>query len=292
MFESTHGLTSGEARPALNWPGSARPASLPAAKTERPRNGLLGTLPAEVVEKLRPALELVPLKKRQILHERNVPVTYAYFIERGTASLLSRVEGRNGIEVGSLGHRDFVGVPVILGTGRTPHRCIVQAPGEALRIRAEDLQRAMDECPELRRLLFGYVQALMVQSAQLVVCNTRHSVRERLARWLLVARDRTHGNEIEVTHQSLSRALGVRRAGVTTAMGRMEEAGLIRRGRGRLLIVDRDGLEDEACDCYQAIQAEHQRIACHPVERPSRLDTEVARSAGEPDRRRDHSRTG
>jgi CRP-like cAMP-binding protein len=283
MFESTHGLGSGEARPGRSWPGTAGPPALSSAQSERPRNGLLSLLPTEVVEKLRPSLELVPLKKRQILHERNVPVTYAYFIERGTASLLSRVEGRNGIEVGSLGHRDFVGVPVILGTGRTPHRCVVQAPGEAWRVRAEDLQHAMDECPQLRRLLFGYVQALMVQSAQLVVCNTRHSVRERLARWLLVSRDRTHGNEIEVTHQSLSRALGVRRAGVTTAMGRMEEAGLIRRGRGRLLIVDRDALEGEACECYQAIQAEHQRIACHPVREPSTgMEAKGPRPAGAP----------
>jgi CRP-like cAMP-binding protein len=285
MLESSYGVSPVDSRQNVNWSGAVRSAPAPSpARTEAIRNGLLSALPSEILDELRPHLELVPLKKRQILHERNVPVSHAYFIECGTASLLSRVEGRNGIEVGSLGFRDFVGVPVVLGTGRTPHRCVVQVPGQAFRIGAADLQQAMEAHPELRRLLFSYVQALMVQSAQLVVCNTRHSVRERLARWLLVARDRLHGNEIEVTHQVLSRVLGVRRAGVTTAMGRMEEAGLIRRGRGRLLIVDCDGLEAEACDCYHAIQAEHQRIACHPAHGPGDFDRRPLQPGRDQDR--------
>jgi CRP-like cAMP-binding protein len=235
------------------------------APSGRIRNGLLEALPSEALERLIPYLERVPLKKRQILHERNIPVSHGYFIEHGTASLLSRVDGQCGIEVGIVGYRDFAGIPIVLGTGRTPHRCIVQVPGEALRIHANDLQLAMAEIPALRRLLLSYVQASMVQSAQLVVCNTRHSVRERLARWLLVAHDRSHGDALELTHHSLSRSLGVRRAGVTTAMGRMEEAGLIRRGRGRVLIANREALEAEACECYQAIRLEHQRIVCQPV---------------------------
>jgi len=226
------------------------------------RNGILRALPAAILQELRPLLQRVPLKRRQVLHERNLPLTHAYFIERGLASLLARAGDSCALEVGTLGHRDLAGLPLVLGTNRTPHRCVVQVAGEALRIGAEDLRLAMGNSPCLRQLLFGYVQATTVQSTHLVVCNTHHSLRQRLARWLLFASDRLDGNEIALTHQFLARALGVRRAGVTTAMGRMEEDGLVHRGRGRVVILNRAGLELLSCDCYRAIRAEHGRIVC------------------------------
>lgn len=226
------------------------------------RNGLLRALSDEALEELRPCLERVPLRRRQVLAERNVPLTHAYFIERGTASLLSRGGDGAALECGTLGRFDFVGLPLVLGTGRTPHRCIVQVPGEALRIGAADLARAMGEIPVLQAVLLRYVQATLVEAAQLAVCNSSHTLRQRLARWLLVAHDRLGGDEIPLTHQCASRALAVRRAGVTTALGAMEEAGLLHRGRGRLLVQDRAGLEAQACDCYRTIRSEHQRIAC------------------------------
>ncbi|WP_230530886.1 Crp/Fnr family transcriptional regulator [Microvirga roseola] len=232
------------------------------------RNGILQALPAEALDELAPYMQRVPLKRRQVLHERNLPVTHAYFIERGLASLLARAGDQCMLEVGTLGCQDFAGMPVVLGTSRTPHRCVVQVSGEALRIAADDLHQAMNDVPALRQLLLGYVQASTVQSAQLVVCNTRHTLRQRLARWLLFAHDRVEGNEIALTHQFLGRALGVRRAGVTTAMGRLEEAGLLHRGRGRIVILDRAGLEAEACECYRAIRSEHGRIVCDEIAEP------------------------
>jgi CRP-like cAMP-binding protein len=229
---------------------------------ETVRNSLLRILPKDVFEQLSPCLERVVLKRRQVLHERNLPVNSAYFIERGLASLLARAGEGGAVEVGTLGNRDFVGLPIVLGTVRTPHRCVVQIPGEALRISADDLRQAMGDIPAVRQLLLSYVQAASVQGTQLVVCNSLHTLQQRLARWILFAHDRIEGNEIALTHQVLGRALGVRRAGVTTAMGRMEEAGLIHRGRGRILILNRAGLEDEACECYRALRSEHGRIAC------------------------------
>lgn len=224
------------------------------------RNALLSALDQSALEELLPHLERVPLKRRQVLQERNLPLTHAYFVERGVASLLSRAGERGSVEVGTLGAKDFVGLPILLGTLRSPHRCVVQVAGEALRIGAEPLQRVMDEIPRLRALLFRYVQAAMVQSAQLVVCNTRHSLNERLARALLLTYDRLGEREVPLTHQCLSRLLGVRRAGVTTAVGQMERAGLIRRGRGRLVIADPERLHAASCECYRAIAAEHDRI--------------------------------
>lgn len=233
-----------------------------AAVESRIRNGLLQALPAEVLKELMPYLERVPLKRRQVLHERNLPVMYAYFIEHGLASLMARADDQCVLEVGTLGRLDFVGLPIVLGTTRTPHRCVVQVPGEAWRISADNLQALLGCCPALRQLLMCYVQATNVQSSQLVVCNTRHGLRQRLARWLLFAHDRVEGSEIALTHQFLARALGVRRAGVTTAMGRLEEAGMIHRGRGRIMILDRGRLEGEVCDCYRAIRSEYKRITC------------------------------
>jgi hypothetical protein len=126
----------------------------------------------------------------------------------------------------------------------------------------------------------AYVQARMVQTAQLVACNTRHSVPERIARWLLVAHDRLEGNAVPMTHQCLGRAVGVRRAGITTAIGRMEEAGLLRRGRGRLVILDREGLEQASCECYRAIRSETQRVTaprrCEHAHEPTALGGEPA----------------
>lgn len=270
MFFQTHEL-SPDVRRSLRPAASLIPFDpAPARSEERARrSGLLNALPVHALEELQPYLEPVVLKRRQVLHERNLPITHAYFIESGLASLLARAGDQSTLEVGTLGHMDFVGVPLVLGAARTPFRCVVQVPGKALRIRADDLHRVLNAIPALNQLLLRYIQATTVQSTQLVVCTTRHSLKQRLARWLLFAHDRIGGNELPVTHQFLGRALGCRRAGVTTAMGRMEETGLLHRGRGRLVILDRAGLEAEACDCYRTLRAENSRIACDEVPAPS-----------------------
>lgn len=231
----------------------------------RSRNTLLAALPDQDFAALRPALEPVVMRRRQVLHERNAPVAYVYFIERGTAALLCRVAGRESVEVGALGRGDLVGLSVVLGTVRAPHRCVVQVPGEALRIATEDLCRAMVSRPALRLILLAHVQATLVESAQLMLCNTHHSLDERLARSLLRALDDLDGDEIPLTHRALSQSLSVRRAGVTTALGEMEAAGLIQRGRGRLTVLDRDGLERVACECHRTIRAERRRLVCETV---------------------------
>jgi CRP-like cAMP-binding protein len=244
---------------------AARPSAAPrwnyrTAADNGVRNELLAGLPSGSLRFLLKRMESVPLNRRQIVQERNLPLRHAYFIEGGAASLLARAGDRSTIEIRTLGRKDFVGIPLVLGTGRSPHRCVVQVAGSAMRIAANDLVSAMNECPELRRILLAYVQAALAHSAQLVACNTRHSLSERLARWLLVANNRLDSDEIPMTHHCVSRALGVRRASITTAMGRMEEAGLIRRGRGWILIIDNAGLEQVCCGCHAVISAEHQKV--------------------------------
>jgi CRP-like cAMP-binding protein len=172
-------------RSCLRTPPSApAPTSLPSLSCSEAngRNGLLRALPGEALDELRPVLERVELKRRQVLYERNVPLTYGYFIERGAAALHLRLAGRGTLEVSLLGPSDFIGVPLVLSTGRTPHRCVVQVPGTALRISARDLAQALSEKTRFRDILLGYVQGRMVETAQLAACNTCHGLHQRLAR--------------------------------------------------------------------------------------------------------------
>ena len=225
------------------------------------RNRLLAAIPAFEYEQLRPFLEPVILRKRQILQESNQPMAYAYFIEHGAASLFSRTARDGPVEVGIVGRFGLVGVPVVLGTSYSPHRCLVQVAGDALRIAAADLRRILDWAPRLTRGLHQYVQALLVQYSQVSLCNVRHPIHERLPRWLLTIRDRIESNEIPATHDLISQALGIRRPGVTEAMAKLEELGAVRRGRGRIFVTDPIKLEHAACECYHMIMMEYSRIA-------------------------------
>ena len=232
------------------------------------RNRLLAAIPAFEYEQLRPFLEPVILRKRQILQESNQPMAYAYFIEHGAASLFSRTARDGAVEVGIVGRFGLVGVPVVLGTSYSPHRCLVQVAGDALRIAAADLRRILDWAPRLTGALHQYVQALLVQYSQVSLCNVRHPIHERLPRWLLTIRDRIESNEIPATHDLISQALGIRRPGVTEAMAKLEELGAVRRGRGRIFITDPIKLEHAACECYRMIMMEYSRIAEPRMPRP------------------------
>jgi CRP-like cAMP-binding protein len=224
------------------------------------QNKLLRALAPEELRKLVPRLRPVPLRPRQVLVEPNIPVREVYFIEDGIAGVISRSKQRRPMEISMVGRWGLVGLPAVLGTGRSPFRCVVQVPGKALRMQAEDLQRAMRETAAFQQILLNYVQARMVQQAQITVCNARHRVRERVARWLLMGLDRLDGTAIPVTHDLLGRMLGIRRAGVTVVISEMEAEGILRRGRGKLEILDRDRLGQTACHCHGFIRREYERL--------------------------------
>jgi len=228
------------------------------------QNRLLASISSETFDRLRPHLQRVVLKRREILQERNRPLQYVHFIERGVASLFARTSRDGPVEVAIIGRLGVVGIPVVLGTMRSPNRCLMQVPGEALRIASQDLRHAIEVCPELRQKLMNYVQALLVQNSQSVLCNVRHELHERLSRWLLLACDRLDDKTIPLTHDLLSMALGVRRAGVTTALADLEATGALRRSRGVIEILDREILEQETCECYRIIAAEYRRLTAEP----------------------------
>lgn len=207
----------------------------------------------------------VPLTAKQVLQERGLPLRYAYFLEAGAASLTTRAGDSSPVEIYTLGKKDLVGITLVLGVRISPHRCTVQVRGRALRIEAEALVDLIKSNVEIEKLLLRYVQATLVHSAQLVACNSRHNLNQRLARWLLVARDRMDANEIAITHRCIAQAIGVRRAGITTAIGELEAAGLVRSGRKRITIVDETRMEETSCNCYRVIRSAQESSLCGPV---------------------------
>jgi CRP-like cAMP-binding protein len=224
------------------------------------KNKLLLTLRGSELDSIAPLLSRVPIRPRQILIEPSVPVRDVYFIEQGIAVIMSRSSQPRPIELSMVGRLGLVGLPIILGTNRAPFRCVVQIGGTALKMKAADVQSAMQQHSRFRQLMMSYVQARMVQQAQITVCNTWHRVSQRVARWLLMAGDRVEGPAIPVTHDLLGRMLGIRRAGITGVISDMECRGILRRGRGQVTIVDRDKLLDAACDCYSLIRREYDRM--------------------------------
>jgi CRP-like cAMP-binding protein len=220
----------------------------------------LQCLPPDMLARLRPYLRHVRLKRGQMLQEPHRLLDPVYFIERGLAVLMARTKRDGPVGVAIIGRAGLVGVPVVLGTMRSPHHCVMEVEGEALQIGAETFRRAMDGSSTLRQQLMNYVHALLIQQSQTVLCNARHPLMERLTRLLLLAHDRLDNDTIPLTHDLLSIMLGVRRAGITTALDRLERSGAVRKTRGALEIVDRTRLEQTTCECYRIIAAEHQRV--------------------------------
>ena len=176
------------------------------------QNAILRCLPEEEFAQLHPLLELVSLKPRRVLHFPNVQTEYVYFIESGLVSVLANAGHGKDVEVWLIGPEGIAGFPVILGEVSSPHRRVVQVEGEAYRIRADDLVAAVAKLNTLRRVLLKYVQAVIIQTSQLGVCNATHTVDQRVARWLIMAQDRCHTDALPTTQQRLSRMLGVQRA--------------------------------------------------------------------------------
>lgn len=222
-------------------------------------NRLLTGLAPEDLEALRAQLEPVPLPHKQPLSHPGAPIEHVYFLEEGMVSLVQPVQG-GMVEVGIIGKEGFFGVPVLLGANTSPLEAMVQIPGSALKIQAGAFREEAGRSAALSGLLLRYAQALHVQVSVTAACNGRHPLSERLARWLLMARDRAISDELPLGHEFLSMMLGVRRAGVTVALGTLKTAGLIRNTHGQVTIIDRQALEAASCECYRLVRSEYERL--------------------------------
>ncbi|WP_342154810.1 Crp/Fnr family transcriptional regulator [Methylorubrum sp. SB2] len=232
---------------------------MPTLRPSDCRNRLLAAVTAEDFSRLAPHLERVPLAFRQVLIEADRPIPHAFFPEEGLVSLIADT-GEGRVEVGLTGFEGLVGVPLLLGTDRTPHVALVQAEGTALRIEAAALGDALAASASLRSVLGRYVQSLIVQVGQTVYANTDHTIETRLARWILMTQDRLRRDDLPLTHDFMATMLGVRRPGVTTALHILEGARLIQARRGCITVLDRTRLAECAGDSYGPAEAEYERL--------------------------------
>lgn len=220
----------------------------------RIRNRILGALPHEELAHLLPHLEEVNLEKGDTVYLTGDAIQYAYFPEKGLFSLVSTTETGSTIEVAMIGREG--GLPVILRNHQIPYEVSVQCTTVAHRIRAQTLQEEFDKGQTLHELMLRYLNVLFAQIAQLLICSRFHTLDATLSRWLLTVQDRVNSDHLDLTHENISNSLGAPRTAVTMAAGTLQRAGIIRYSRGKILILDRAGLETRSCECYRIIRDE------------------------------------
>jgi CRP-like cAMP-binding protein len=216
-------------------------------------NELLLDLPDKECQAIYAQLVFMPLRTHDVLNEDGAPIRYAYFMNSGLASVLNVMEDGKSVEVGLTGKEGFVGLPLLVGFQSSPSQVIVQIEGSAFRIGASALTAFLPKCRTLEKRLHRFSQVLAAQAAQIAACNRLHEVDERLARWLLMSRDRIGSDAVPLTQEFLAHMLGTRRSSVTVAASILQRANLIKYSRGLVNIVDTKGLEEAACECYGAM---------------------------------------
>jgi CRP-like cAMP-binding protein len=226
----------------------------------QPVNRLLAALPDVEYQRLVPHLKYVPLPLKQILHKRGESIEYVYFPHHGIVSLVSTSEEGSKIEVGLVGNEGIVGIPAVLGDNIATAIAMVQVKGSSWRMEASLLKTEFGQGGILQSLLLRYTQALYALTSQNAACNGLHLIEKRLTRWLLLVHDRVGSDELLLTHEFIAEMLGVRRAGLTMAANRLQQAGLIRYHRGRITILNRYQLETTSCSCYGIIKGEYTRL--------------------------------
>ena len=224
------------------------------------QNRLLAALPMAEYQRLSPNLERVELSSGDVLCRSGEELLHAYFPTSGLVSVQYVTEAGASAEIATVGNEGMLGVALFTGGDSMPHLAKVQCPGHGYRLKARLLKDEFDRSSALQHLLLHYTQALITQMSQIAVCNRHHTVEQQLCRWLLSRLDQSSSNEINVTQELIAGALGVRREGVTVAAGKLHGAGLINCRRGCIAVLSRPGLEKRACECYQAVKSEFDRL--------------------------------
>ncbi|MGA2127133.1 MAG: Crp/Fnr family transcriptional regulator [Xanthobacteraceae bacterium] len=207
-----------------------------------------------------PELEQIRCQRGQVLLDADSPLDHVYFPDSGVVSVVAVYADGSVIEMATIGREGCTGVQAFFGAKTSSVRLLVQIPGGAARMSRAAFARAMETMPSFRHLMSAYVHAFLEQVLVSVACNGAHSLKQRLVRWLLMMRDRSDGEALPITQSLLAEMLGVQRPTVTNAAHELEDAGLIERGRRRVTILDRPGLSEESCECYQLVRS---RLAFH-----------------------------
>jgi CRP-like cAMP-binding protein len=218
------------------------------------RNTILTRIPAEEFEAIQPHLEFTPFSLAACLQREQETIESVTFLNHGIASMLVETYEGKSVEVGVSGREDMLGLLLATGLETSPHSLIMQVPGEGFQMESTMLKRWLEELPELRRILIRQLGIRWVQFSQNAACNRLHNIRQRLARWLLVTHDRLDSDLVTTTHDFLAKLIGTDRPTVSVALGELEQDGIVERNRGSILIVNREGLELQSCECYGAFR--------------------------------------
>jgi CRP-like cAMP-binding protein len=243
------------------------------------QNRLLAALPADVLSRLEPHLEPVPLALSKVLYESGDTCRYAYFPVESVVSLLYVMRNGASVEIAKVGNEGLIGLSLFMSGQRPPNRAMVQSAGAAFRILGVRLKAEFDRHGELMILMLRYAQALITQMAQVAACNRHHTIDQQLCRWLLLSLDRLPTNQLLMTQELIANNLGVRREGVTEAARKLQKQQVIEYSRGRIVVLDRARLEQLSCECYAQVRCETDRLLPRPaathdgarIERPAML---------------------
>jgi CRP-like cAMP-binding protein len=230
------------------------------ASTNWPRNRLLLALPSRDLKQLMPELEHIRCQSDQVLVDADSSLDHVFFPHSGVVSVVAVYANGSVIEMATIGREGCTGMQAFFGAKTSSVRLLVQIPGSAAKMPRAAFARAMMSMPSFRNLMSANLQAFLEQVLVSVACNGAHSLKQRLARWLLMMRDRSDEDALPITHSLLAEMLGVQRPTITNAARELERAGLIERGRREVTILDRQGLIEESCECYQLVRT---RTAFH-----------------------------
>jgi len=225
------------------------------AQSNWPRNRLLLALPSSDLTRLMPELELILCDRGDILMDADSSLDHVFFPDSGVVSVVAVYADGSIIEMATIGREGCTAVQAIFGATSSSVRLLVQIPGSAAKMSRSAFMRAMESMPSFRSLMYAYIQAFLEQILVSVACNGAHSLKQRLARWLLMMRDRGDDDALRISQSLLAEMLGVQRPTITNAARELERAGLIVRGRRQVTILDRQGLVAASCECYQLVRA-------------------------------------
>jgi CRP-like cAMP-binding protein len=225
------------------------------SSSQWPLNRLLLALPANELRRLLPQFKRVPCKREQVLMDADSSLEDVYFPDSGVISIVAVYPDGSIIEMATIGREGSTGFQAVLGAKRSSARLFVQLPGTAAKLSRAAFLRAIETMPAFRALMYAHLHAFLEQVMVSAACNGAHSLKERLARWLLMMRDRSDHDEMPLTHNLLAEMLGVQRPSVSKGARELEKAGLIERGRKQVTILDRQGLIRASCECYELVRA-------------------------------------
>lgn len=236
------------------------PGNTPSGAGSPRENALLNPLPEQEYELLAERLEIVEMDGRELLFEADTSIEHVYFPLDALCSLVTDTGQNTMVEVGAIGNEGLLGIPVFLGAPTSPNTAYCQVPGQMARMSAEALREVLPRTPTLGDRLRLFSNVMMAQLSQNAGCNRSHNAEQRCARWLLLTADRVGRDRFDLTHEFLAQMLGVRRATVSETAQSLAEAGLIRYHRGTMTILDRAGLTERSCPCYEALRSQLKQL--------------------------------